>query len=89
MSPQVGQLIRAYSADGASLLTPEELAAVPGPRRWLTGFYFSLVTVSALLAWSADALGSASAFRPPWRALYALACGRPRPGPRTRALEGE
>lgn len=41
----MGQLVRAYGSEGASILTPEELAAVPGPRRWLTGFYFTLVTV--------------------------------------------
>lgn len=39
------QLVRQYAADGLSDLTPEELAGVPGPRRWLTGFYFALVTV--------------------------------------------
>ncbi|GAB4813507.1 hypothetical protein N2152v2_000553 [Parachlorella kessleri] len=44
----VAQLVRHYSHDGVSLLTPEEAAAIPGPRRWLTGFYFTLVTMATL-----------------------------------------
>lgn len=47
MSP-VGQLVRRYGAPGASVLTPAELAAVPAPRRYLTAFYFSLVTLLTL-----------------------------------------
>lgn len=47
MTP-VGQLVRRYGAPGAATLTPAELAAVPAPRRYLTAFYFSLVTLMTL-----------------------------------------
>ena len=47
MNP-VGQLVRRYGSPGASVLTPAELAAVPALRRYLTAFYFSLVTLLTL-----------------------------------------
>ena len=47
----IAQLVRHYSHDGVSLLTPEEAAAIPGPRRWLTGFYFTMVTVGVRIFW--------------------------------------
>ena len=40
--------MRQYAADGASPLTPAECAAVPPVRRYVSGFYFTLVTVATL-----------------------------------------
>ena len=44
----VQQLVRQYGQPGAAALTPAELAAVPAPRRYLVGIYFSVVTIATL-----------------------------------------
>lgn len=41
-------LVRQYSADGAGVLTADELAAVPGAHRYVAGLYFSTVTIATL-----------------------------------------
>eukprot|EP00887_Chlorella_sp_A99_P000211 scaffold13.g211.t1 len=41
-------LVRQYGGAGAGVLTPEELAAVPAGRRYLTGFNFALVTLATV-----------------------------------------